>query len=187
MKIMLRMALIIGMSISVNVLAEWKVDMSIDQMTGEVSHHFAYSPMVDPMSSMDRPYHDTMSILQYSCYPNSTRHIREKVTLYFSNTPNLNHDKTQDGFNLGNWRIKWGNEPVKRAEFSQNWGSKFLMLWGIQNTTIAVRKMQEHSTFMIELPWHGSGNTVFKYPLVGSAHAIQKARQKCNDMLTEQN
>jgi len=161
--------IIIMVILSVPLLGQWNVSESIDEMTGKKSANCS-SPATHPTKRMDFPYSDTYARLGIGCNGAS-----EWVYIGFTNPPNLLNTDTQDGYNAISIRIKWDDE-IKNESFIQTWGAKFIHF---KNDEIAIQNIAKYNTLLVELDWHGSGKTYFKFKLAGSSAAIAKMRAKC--------
>jgi hypothetical protein len=150
-------------------LAQWDVTNSIDEMTGKVSS-YCFSQITSPTKSMDFPYSDTQAWLGIGCDGDS-----EWVYIKFTNAPNLLDTETKDGYNDISTRIKW-DDDLTNERFFQTWGAKFIHF---KNDEIAIQNITKSGTLLVELNWHGSGKTYFKFNLAGSSAAIAKMRANC--------
>jgi TonB family protein len=152
--------------LSLPLLSQWDNSNSTDEMTGEVSAYCS-SPLTSPTKSMDFPYSDTKAWLGIGCDG-----VSEWVYVGFTNAPNLLDTDTQDGYNVFTTRIKWDDELISER-FIQNWGAKFIHFTDIEG---AIENIIQSNTLLVELNWHGSGKTYFRFNLSGSSKAIAKLR-----------
>ena len=148
----------------------WVTSVSKDEMTGEFTA-FAHSPRSYPSKKMGFPYHDVYSYMGMGCSAD-----KEWVYLGFNDSPNLSKDTTESGYNLIKTRIKW-NDNVEDISLTQDWGAKFL---SFSDDSIVISKIENSSTALVELQWHGEQATYFKYSLNGSSKAISEIRAKCS-------
>ena len=152
--------------LSLPLLSQWDNSNSTDEMTGEVSAHCS-SPLFSSTKSMDSPYSDTKAWLGIGCDG-----VSEWVYVGFTNAPNLLDTDTQDGHNVFTTRIKWDDE-LTSERFTQNWGAKFIHF---KKDESAIQNIINSNTLLVELNWHGSGKTHFRFNLAGSSKAIAKLR-----------
>ena len=152
--------------LSLPLLSQWDNSNSTDEMTGEVSAYCS-SPLTSPTKSMDFPYSDTKAWLGIGCDG-----VSEWVYVGFTNSPNLLDTDTEDGYNVFTTRIKWDDE-LTSERFIQNWGAKFIHFTDIEG---AIENIIQSNTLLVELNWHGSGKTYFRFNLSGSSKAIAKVR-----------
>ena len=161
--------IVILVILSVPVLGQWDVSNSTDEMTGKVTAYCS-SPITSPTKRMDFPYSDTQAWLGIGCNGAS-----EWVYIGFTDPPNLLNTDTEDGYNDISTRIKWDDDLINES-FTQTWGAKFIHF---KNNEIAIQNIMKSNTLLVELNWHGSGRTYFKFNLAGSSAAIAKMRAKC--------
>lgn len=147
----------------------WRTSTSKDEMSGKFTA-FAHSPTAYPTKKMSFPYNDVTSWMGVGCDSEN-----EWVYFGFSTSPNLTKDKTKDGYNLINTRIKWDNQ-VENVTLTQDWGEKFIHF---KNDNTEISKISASNTALLELHWHGQQPTFFKYSLNGSSKAIAEIRTKC--------
>lgn len=145
--------------------AQWKTWEDVDPMTGDVRRG-AQSSFTEPMSPMGFPYHDVVAIAVLSC--------GARLSFWFDGL-NLRGGENHDGYRTFRLRVKFdGNPPVKR-HFAQNWGSNLLYYSG----RLYLHEMRESvlasKSMLLELPWHGQGDVVFKFDLTGSREAYGEA------------
>ena len=152
--------------LSLPLLSQWDNSNSTDEMTGEVSAYCS-SPLTSPTKSMDFPYSDTKAWLGIGCDG-----VSEWIYVGFTNEPNLLNTDTEDGYNVFTTRIKWDDE-LTSERFIQNWGAKFIHFTDIEG---AIENIIQSNTLLVELNWHGSGKTYFRFNLSGSSKAIEKLR-----------
>lgn len=158
--------LILVLSITAFASAQWEVSTSEDIMTGTETW-YATSPFVNPVSKMKFPYGDTKAWLGIGHDGES-----EWVYIGFTNAPNLNDTTIKDGYNLIETRIKWDND-LEDVTLTQRWGSQFIHF---RNYAEAIAKIGKSNTLLIELDWYGQGKVHFRFPLAGSADAIEEMR-----------
>lgn len=151
-------------------VSSWRTHVSKDEMTGKKSS-YANSISVSSTQEMDFPYHDVKAWIGVGCNGSN-----EWVYVGFTKSPNLNNDETEDGYNLIKTRIKW-DDRVDTATLTQDWGDKFL---SFSYDKPAISNILKSNSVMLELNWHGSGRTFFKFPLNGSSAAIKTIRQNCS-------
>lgn len=159
-------AFIILLICTISASADWRTFSSKDEMTGETTW-YAHSSQVRSTEEMGFPYHDTKAWLGVG-----NEGEDEWVYIGFSNEPNISDDETQDGYNVIRTRVKW-DDSIENMRFTQSWGSKFLHF---RNDSIAISKIVESNTILVELNWYGEGKVYFRFPLDGSAAAIEKIR-----------
>ena len=151
--------------------AVWKTSSDTDKISGKVSYYARTASRVAPMQPMSFPYDDVTSSLNVACDSED-----RWAYVYFSHPPNIIDDETQDGYNLINARVKWGDAESK-VILTQDWGSKFLHF---DNGSAAITNIRGAESFILELSWHGQGKVYWKYDLTGSSEAIQSIFDKCN-------
>lgn len=161
--------IVVLVTFNTQVIAQWDVSTSTDEMTGEKSSYCS-SPIASPTKTMDFPYSDTQAWLGIGCDGNS-----EWVYIGFTNQPNLIDTDTEDGYNVISTRVKW-NDNVVNQQFTQTWGAKFLHF---NNDKTVIENIMKSNTLLVELNWHGNGKTYFKFNLLGSSKAISQMRAKC--------
>lgn len=147
----------------------WSTQVSVDEMTGK-KQAYATSVRVAPTKRMEFPYADVEAWMGVGCDGSS-----EWAYFGFSSAPNLIKDKTEDGYNVINTRVKWGN-TIQKTRLIQEWGAKSIHF---SNKAAAIAKIAGSSSVMLELNWHGQGSVNFQFPLEGSSAAIQDMRAKC--------
>lgn len=154
--------------LTISVSAEWIIDSSEDQMTGDVIW-YAHSSPVNSTEKMGFPYQNTKSRLVVGNDGKS-----EWVYIDFNTNPNISNDEIEDGYSIINTRVKW-DEKIENMTLVQKWGSKSLHF---KNYSTAISKIEKSNTVLVELKWYGEGSVYFRYSLKGSAAAIQKIRDK---------
>ncbi|MGM0609406.1 MAG: hypothetical protein ACQESP_13440 [Candidatus Muiribacteriota bacterium] len=162
--ILLTITLILFFTLSSS--AEWTTSSSEDEMTGEKSW-YAISPEVSPTEEMGFPYNGTKAFLVVGTDGDS-----EWAYIGFSTEPNISDDETEDGYSVIKTRVKWDDE-VNTMTFTQKWGSKFIHF---KNTDLAISKIENSNSVLIEISWYGEGEVYFRFPLDGSSDAINKIR-----------
>lgn len=167
-KVGLAVILILGVS-AVPAYAKWNTSISKDEMTGQRSS-YATSTTVRPTKIMSFPYGDTVAWLGIGCDGES-----EWVYIGFSDSPNLNGTEIEDGYNRIEARVKW-NDSVEQAALTQKWGDRFIHF---NDDDSAIANIVKSNYLLVELDWHGSGMTYFRFPLGGSAAALEKIRGAC--------
>lgn len=157
----------------------WRYKVSKDEMTGEMSYYVS-SPMTLATKTMDFPYTKTKSWIGVGC-----KDGKQWAYFGFNNSPNLIKSKTEDGYSVSNSRIKIGKE-LSEVSLTQEWGSKFLQFAnsysGYSNYLSAnkfVKKIKKANSVLIDVNWHGNGNTYFKYSLNGSSKALNRMQKEC--------
>lgn len=155
--------------IAVSVQADWRPNITEDQMTGEVNA-YANSDIVMAKKRMGFPYSDTKAWLGVGC---DTNH--QWAYVGFNGAPNLNDTETKDGYNRIRTRIRW-DDSVENVTLYQEWGDRFL---GFAEDESAIRKITQSNTVLLEFNWHGEGSTYFQFSLDGSAAAVAKIRSEC--------
>ncbi|MEQ8227380.1 MAG: hypothetical protein RIA64_04800 [Rhodospirillales bacterium] len=151
---------------------QWKYFSSSDEMTGELNA-FATSPSTPPTKPLVFPYHDVKGWLGFGC-----NHKREWAYIGFNIAPNLVDTKAQSGgYSTFSTRIRW-DDDVQDVRMEQEWGSRFLQF---QNDAAAIARMTKGQSVLLELRWHGSERTYFRFTLGGSAEAIKNARAGCQN------
>jgi RNA polymerase subunit RPABC4/transcription elongation factor Spt4 len=148
----------------------WTLTSDKDEMTGE-SSEYMISDSVYPIRKMDFPYHNVNASLVVACDSK-----REWAYFAFNTSPNLANDETQDGYNLINTRIKWG-EQLQDAILTQRWNSKFIQF---QDSKAAINNIMKYNIARLELQWHGEKPAHFDFSLKDSSASIQKLRNKCS-------
>jgi hypothetical protein len=159
-------AFIILLIFTISASAEWRTFSSKDEMTGETTW-YAHSSQVTSTEEMDFPYHDTKAWLGVG-----TDGDDEWTYIGFSNEPNISDDETQDGYSVIRTRVKW-DDKIEQMTFTQEWGAKFIHF---RHKKIAISKIEASNTVLVELNWYGEGKVYFRFPLNGSAAAIEKIR-----------
>jgi len=147
----------------------WSTSTSKDEMTGKLSA-YAHSPKAYPSKKMGFPYSDVNGWMGVGCDSEN-----EWVYFGFNSAPNLTKDKTKDGYNLIQTRIKWDGQ-VEDVVLTQDWGAKFIHF---RNDVSAISKISASSKALLGLQWHGEQPTYFEYSLNGSSNAISEIRAKC--------
>ena len=155
---------------------KWRTSTFTDPATNEFIYH-AFSPSTWPVTPIGYPQQNLQTLMFYNCI-NKKGIIHEFTGLWFSNPPNLNNKSIRDDYYIGQWRAKWGDNPVQWVILEQHLNDNILE-FRVQDTATAIRKIQKYSTFLIELSWKGHGGIMFRYMLNGSTKAIQNTRQKC--------
>lgn len=150
---------------------QWSATSSKDEISGNMSF-YAVSNQITPTERMNFPYTDIKSFIGIGCEKGN-----KWAYLGFNNSPNLSNDKTQNGYNLINARIKF-DDKASTTSLSQEWGSKFLHF---KYPEQIIEKIKKSNTFIIELEWYGNGNVYFKYPLSGAKNVIDEIFSKCNN------
>jgi hypothetical protein len=150
-------------------LAEWTISSSKDEMT-EKKSCYANSSITGPTEKMGFPYGDTKAWLGIG-----TNGKGEWVYVGFTDSPNITNTITKDGYNLIKTRIKW-NDEIENVTLKQDWSSKFIHF---NDDSVAIARISESNTLLLELNWFGQGKTYFKFSLKGSSEAIGKIRSAC--------
>lgn len=149
--------------------SKWSTSVSVDEMTGS-KQAFANSVRVSPTRQMQFPYSDVKAWLGVGCDGDS-----EWAYFGFSTAPNLTNENTESGYDIIDARIKWDDE-IQQTRLTQEWGERFI---GFGYDEGAISKITSSSTVLLELSWHGEGNVNFRFPLKGSAAALNEMRSKC--------
>ncbi|NLY91868.1 MAG: hypothetical protein GX081_09755 [Firmicutes bacterium] len=157
---------IIFLSLSVFANNQWTTSVSKDEMT-EAETWYAFSPSVGPVKKMSFPYGDTKAWLGIGCDGED-----EWVYVGFTVSPNLTGTTTRDGYDLIYTRIKW-DDQIEDITLTQSWGSKFLHFTDDESV---ISKIAKSKSVLFELNWYGEGKVYFRFPLDGSAAAINKIR-----------
>ena len=167
-KIMIVLMMLISITLIIN--AEWGFTVSTDKMTGETIPS-CYSEYTQPTYEMDSPYGDTECFLALSKYEPSYIGIG----IIFTNQPNLNDTENDDGYNIIKTRIKFGDD-VEYITMKQEWGSKVLVVVfdSLKDKEEFINKLKEHDEMLLELKWYGQGNVYFPIKLDGSTKFINK-------------
>ncbi len=153
---------------------EYKVDKNV--MTGEKSI-YASSPATLATKKIDFPYSKTKSWIGIGCKD-------EKKWAYFgfSTAPNLSGTTTEDGYHVIKARIKI-DDKLENIKLTQKWGSKFLYISSSGHYSLDadafITKIKKANSALLELDWHGNGNTYFSFSLKGSAKALSEMQNKC--------
>ena len=155
--------------IPASVYGQWTTSETVDEMEGTTSY-FAISPDVKPTRQMTFPYGDITSNLVIACKEANTF-----AYFYFSDSPNLSDDETEDGYNLVRTRLK-ADEVIENISLTQTWGANSLFLL---NDEPYIQKAKEASEFLLELNWYGNGKVYFRYDLSGSAKIISEVENNC--------
>lgn len=153
---------------TISVSAEWKTFSSENEMTGKTIW-LAHSSKVSPTQKMDFPYHDVKAWLGVGSDGQN-----EWTYIGFTDSPNINDDETQAGYNIIKTRVKW-DEEIEKMSFTQSWGSKFISF--IKNG-YAITKIENSNTMLLELNWYGQDKVYFRFSLTDSAAAINEIRNK---------
>ncbi|MGO3346051.1 MAG: zinc ribbon domain-containing protein [Marinomonas sp.] len=148
----------------------WNTTTSKDEMTGEFSA-YAHSPMAYPSEKMSFPYSDVRSWMGIGCNSKS-----EWVYFGFNTAPNLTKNKTKDGYNLIETRVRW-DKNVESVVLTQDWGAKFIHF---RNDTSVMSKIASSNSALLELQWHGQQPVYFDFTLNGSAKALSDIRALCS-------
>ena len=149
--------------------AQWKmVEDVVDPMDGS-TRSAIQSPMAAPMEGMGFPYTGTKSAAAILCGDGGIT----GVAFGFTNAPNLVGGSLLDGHRSFMLRVRFDDDPLMRWQFVHEWGSR-LIFSGHRLHVLAAR-MQAARTMLLELPWHGQGNVVFRYDLTGSRAAVEEA------------
>lgn len=143
---------------------QWYTFVSKDEMTEEETW-FAVSPEVEPTKKMNFPYSSVWAWMGIGYNGKD-----EWVYIGFTEAPNLINTTIKDGYDLISIRVKWDDE-LDNVKLTQTWGSKFLHF---ENDKAIVSKIAQSNTLLIELNWYGEGNVYFRFPLNGSADAINE-------------
>ena len=157
---------IISLSLSVFADNKWATHVSKDEMT-EAKTWYAFSPSGGPVKKMSFPYEDTEAWLGIGCDGED-----EWVYIGFNVSPNLTGTTTKDGYDLINTRIKW-DDQIEDITLTQSWGSRFLHFMDDESV---ISKIAKSKTVLLELNWYGEGKVYFRFPLDGSAAAINEIR-----------
>jgi hypothetical protein len=150
--------------------SSWVNEQSRDEMTGKRSS-YASSPTVASKAPMSFPYQNTKAWLAVGCDKGS-----EWAYIGFTQAPNLNDTKIQDGYNLITTRFKW-NDTVQTITLNQKWGAEFIHF---QNPRDAIRRIAAGSTSVLELDWHGQQPVHFEFTLRGASAAVSAIRSECS-------
>lgn len=153
----------------------WSYFTSKDEMTGEVQA-YATSPRTTATQTMDFPYRGVEGWLGFGCDGQS-----EWAFIGFDEQPNLTKTEPQSGnYSTFSTRVRW-DDNVQTVRMRQEWGSRFLHF---RSGAKAIANMRQASTVLVELNWYGAGNdqTYFRFTLNGSAKAIARARQRCQNL-----
>jgi len=148
----------------------WSTSTSKDEMTGKFSA-YAHSPRVLPSKKMSFPYSDVYSYMGVGCDSDS-----EWVYFGFNTAPNLTKDKTKDGYNLIETRVKW-DDQVENVSLTQDWGAKFIHF---RNYDAAISNISASNSALLELQWHGQQSVYFDFTLNGSSKALSDIRALCS-------
>ena len=105
-------AVVILVTLSIPVVAQWNVSNSTDEMTGEKSSYCS-SSSIYPTKSMDFPYSDVKAWIGIGCDGDS-----EWAYIGFTTPPNLIGTDTQDSYDIVSTRIKW-NDNLEEQTFTQ--------------------------------------------------------------------
>lgn len=141
----------------------WSGWQSGDPMDDSVRKGIA-SMWTPPMRMMGFPYSDVKAVSGISCDGRG-------AYLSFTDTPNISDDTNHSGYSESKLRVRFDKENPQRRSFTQVWGSNQL-----HTDSVAVRQgiLRKH-TMMVEIPWHGEGNVIFKFDLTGSHDAYKLA------------
>lgn len=148
----------------------WYTESKVDEMSG-TSIHYAFSPSTSTTRTLNFPYDDLKSWVYVGCAKGY-----HWITFGFSHAPNLTNDKTRDGFNLIDSRVKFDND-IKYTSFKQNWGDKFLKVELFKEPMM--KGLRNSSELLLELEWYGLGAIYFKYDLDNANVAISDVLDKC--------
>ena len=148
---------------------DWTFHQFEDEMTGAIVAN-ATSNKTYPSRRMSFPYSDVNAWIGFGC-----NNKQQWAFIGFNASPNLSDDKTKDGYNLIQTRIKW-NENIESATLTQEWGAKFLHFQDIEQT---IANIKSASKALLELQWHGEEAVYFEFSLKGSSNAIAQARKIC--------
>ena len=141
--------------------AEWRAWSSTDEMSGAVRKGVV-SAWTKPTRAMSFPYADARGVAGLACDGRG-------AYFRFSSPPNVSQDDTEDGYNVSRLRVRFDATPPTRIGFTQVWGSNQLT-----TNDAAVRKgILSAKEMLLEIPWHGQGNVVFRFDLAGSAAAYR--------------
>lgn len=151
------------------VAQEWSHETSQDEMTDEL-RAFAKSPEVSATEPLEFPYRDVVAQLALGCDGED-----EWVYLAFSEGPNLTGGNTEDGYDVFRLRVRW-DDDVQTHRMIQEWGEPFVQF---QSDETVIPLITSSETVLVELPWYGSGEVYFRFPLGGAADAIAAAREAC--------
>lgn len=149
----------------------WYTSVSKDEMEGTKTW-YAFSPNVKPTEQMGFPYGNIKAWIGIGYDGES-----EWVYVGFNKSPNLSDSETKDGYDLIYTRIKW-DDKVKNVTLTQDWGAKFIHF---RNARAIVSKIANSNTVLLELDWYGEGKVYFRFPLGGSAAAIDKIHNAFKD------
>ena len=164
--IIIILILILTFSFAVSGEGQWNTFTSEDEMT-ESKIWFANSPYVSPTEKMDFPYGDVEASLHVG-YDGE----REWAYIAFRDTPNIMNSEPGDGYNIIYTRIKWDDE-IENIKLTQKWSSRFIHFKDDENI---ISNIINSNTALLELDWYGEEEVYFKFPLDGSAAAIEKIR-----------
>ena len=105
----------------------------------------------------------------------------------FSSSPNITGDKTEDGYNTIETRIKI-DEKLTDVWLTQDWGANFLHVGdghGSQtfNKPITreefINSLPKANKVLLELSWYGNGDVYFPYSMSGSAASLAQLNSQC--------
>jgi len=141
-----------------------------DAMTGK-TRSYARSPLAHPLRKMGFPYNSVSARLYVLCNKK-----REQAYISFTSI-NLNSasTKTKKGYDIAEINIKW-DDTLSRESMSKEWGSD-VMYFRFSAGPIA--KIVTHDKVRIELSWYKEGQVYFDFSLKGSAAALTKIRERC--------
>lgn len=174
------LTLLIGTVDAQNLLpVPWTVSSSTDEMSGE-KRWVVRSPIAEPTRTMSFPYEDTHARLLFVCDNDG-----EWVNMNFNEAPNATNTTTRDGYNIVHGRVSF-NGNVSDIDFIQTWGDPSMTLRrsGIgsrMSRSEFIQNLIRSNELLVEIAWYGSGNVRFKFPLDGSANAINRARNNCRN------
>lgn len=148
----------------------WYTKSDINEMTGK-EYHYALSPRTNTTRKLPFPNNDLQSWIYVGC------HESYKWSGFgFTSAPNIADDRTKDGYNLIDTRVKW-DEEIKYDTFKQKWGSRFIE--SERNSRVMIERLKIYDQALLELDWYHHGNVYFRYNLKGSVQAISEIQEKC--------
>ncbi len=148
----------------------WYTQSDIDEMTGD-EYHYAFSPKTNTTRKLPFPHNDLQSWIYVGCHESY-----KWAAFGFTSEPNIPDDRTKDGYNLIDTRVKW-DEEIRYDTFKQQWGSRFIE--SERNSGVMIERLKRYDQVLLELDWYRHGNIYFRYSLKGSVQAISEIREKC--------
>ena len=154
-----------------NARADWTVESSIDETTGEATS-WAKSPIASTTRKLGSPFEDLRSQLRVGCNSTTGEYW---MYLWFSKTPNLRVSRAKDGYSLINLQTRIDDRRYWSG-FQHTWGEDRLHN---RAPMVMVPRLLGATSVLVEVPWYTLGEVDFLIDLDGMADAMSESFKAC--------